>query len=152
MVTGGGFSLLSEAVYLGKPVLSIPLRGQFEQLMNARYLERDGYGICAERGGRAGPSARSSTGSPVRAGAGRLQQDGNAVRCETIERLRGGSGRGRPRDVRRGAARGEEAAREARRAGPARSRRRRRRRDLVRPIADLPALWPDDLPGAETAS
>ena len=41
VVTGGGFSLLSEAVYLGKPVLSIPLRGQFEQLMNARYLERD---------------------------------------------------------------------------------------------------------------
>ena len=27
VVTGGGFSLLSEAVYLGKPVLSIPLRG-----------------------------------------------------------------------------------------------------------------------------
>ena len=47
VVTGGGFSLLSEAVYLGKPVLSIPLRGQFEQLMNARYLERNGFGTCA---------------------------------------------------------------------------------------------------------
>ena len=47
VVTGGGFSLLSEAVYLGKPVLSVPLRGQFEQLMNARYLEREGFGICA---------------------------------------------------------------------------------------------------------
>jgi uncharacterized protein (TIGR00661 family) len=47
VVTGGGFSLLSEAVYLGKPVLSIPLRGQFEQLMNARYLERNRYGVCA---------------------------------------------------------------------------------------------------------
>ena len=47
VVTGGGFSLLSEAVYLGKPVLSVPLRGQFEQLMNARYLERAGFGLCA---------------------------------------------------------------------------------------------------------
>jgi uncharacterized protein (TIGR00661 family) len=47
VVTGGGFSLLSEAVYLGKPVLSVPLKGQFEQLMNARYLEREGYGTCA---------------------------------------------------------------------------------------------------------
>jgi uncharacterized protein (TIGR00661 family) len=49
VVAGGGFSLLSEAVYLGKPILSVPLRGQFEQLMNARYVERLGYGVCAER-------------------------------------------------------------------------------------------------------
>jgi uncharacterized protein (TIGR00661 family) len=47
VVAGGGFSLLSEAVYLGKPILSIPLRGQFEQTMNARYTERLGYGLCA---------------------------------------------------------------------------------------------------------
>src|SRR5262249_40416467 len=47
VVTGGGFSLLSEAVYLGKPVLSVPLQGQFEQLMNARYLHREGFGMCA---------------------------------------------------------------------------------------------------------
>ena len=49
VIAGGGFSLLSEAVYLGKPVLSVPLRGQFEQLMNARYLARLGYGVCAPR-------------------------------------------------------------------------------------------------------
>jgi uncharacterized protein (TIGR00661 family) len=47
VVAGGGFSLLSEAVYLGKPVLSVPLHGQFEQLMNARYLQREGFGMCA---------------------------------------------------------------------------------------------------------
>jgi len=47
VITGGGFSLLSEAVYLGKPTLAMPLKGQFEQLMNARYLERLGYGTCA---------------------------------------------------------------------------------------------------------
>ncbi|MGI8462554.1 MAG: glycosyltransferase family protein [Solirubrobacterales bacterium] len=47
VVTGGGFSLLSEAVYLRKPVLAVPLHGQFEQLMNARYLERNHFGACA---------------------------------------------------------------------------------------------------------
>ena len=49
VITGGGFSLLSEAIALRKPVLSLPLRGQFEQTMNARYLERAGFGHCAER-------------------------------------------------------------------------------------------------------
>jgi uncharacterized protein (TIGR00661 family) len=47
VVAGGGFSLLSEAVYLGKPTLAVPLHGQFEQLMNARYLERERFGMCA---------------------------------------------------------------------------------------------------------
>jgi uncharacterized protein (TIGR00661 family) len=47
VVAGGGFSLMSEAVYLGKPLLAVPLRGQFEQLMNARYLQREGFGMCA---------------------------------------------------------------------------------------------------------
>ena len=43
-VAGGGFSFLSEAVHLGVPVLSVPLRGQFEQGLNARWIERLGYG------------------------------------------------------------------------------------------------------------
>jgi len=47
VVAGGGFSLMSEAVYLGKPMLALPLAGQFEQHMNACYLEREGYGLAA---------------------------------------------------------------------------------------------------------
>jgi uncharacterized protein (TIGR00661 family) len=47
VVAGGGFSLMSESVYLGKPMLAMPLLGQFEQLMNSRYLEREGYGVSA---------------------------------------------------------------------------------------------------------
>ena len=61
VITGGGFSLLSEAVYLGKPVLSVPLRGQFEQLMNARYLEREGFGLCAPADRHADRCRPSST-------------------------------------------------------------------------------------------
>ncbi|MFH0900756.1 MAG: MJ1255/VC2487 family glycosyltransferase [Pseudomonadota bacterium] len=44
VVSGGGFSLLSEAVYLGKPILSVPIKNQFEQLLNALYVEKLGYG------------------------------------------------------------------------------------------------------------
>jgi uncharacterized protein (TIGR00661 family) len=48
VVAGGGFTLMSECVYLHKPLLASPIRGQFEQLLNALYLEREGYGRHAE--------------------------------------------------------------------------------------------------------
>jgi uncharacterized protein (TIGR00661 family) len=44
VITGGGYSLMGEAVFLGKPVYSIPLVGQFEQTLNALYLQKLGYG------------------------------------------------------------------------------------------------------------
>jgi uncharacterized protein (TIGR00661 family) len=47
VIAGGGFSLLSECVYLRKPVLSIPVAGQFEQTLNARYLQRLDFGVYA---------------------------------------------------------------------------------------------------------
>ena len=49
VVTNGGLSLMHEAIYLGKPILSVPVRNQFEQEMNARYLEQYGYGLAAPR-------------------------------------------------------------------------------------------------------
>ena len=48
VLANGGFSLMSEAVHLRVPMLSVPFRGQFEQVMNARWLRRLGYGDCAE--------------------------------------------------------------------------------------------------------
>jgi len=48
VIAGGGFTLMGEAVYLHKPMLAVPLGGQFEQVLNARYLEHEGYGRCAE--------------------------------------------------------------------------------------------------------
>jgi uncharacterized protein (TIGR00661 family) len=47
VIAGGGFTLLGEAVYLKKPVLAVPVQGQFEQYLNARYIEKLGYGRCA---------------------------------------------------------------------------------------------------------
>jgi uncharacterized protein (TIGR00661 family) len=48
VVAGGGYTLMSEAVYLHKPMLSLPVKGQFEQTLNALYLEKLGYGRHAE--------------------------------------------------------------------------------------------------------
>lgn len=47
VVAGGGYTLMGEAVYLRKPVLSLPVEGQFEQVINALYLEKLGYGMHA---------------------------------------------------------------------------------------------------------
>ena len=48
VIAGGGFTLMGEAVYLRKPMLAVPLARQFEQVLNARYLELEGYGKQAE--------------------------------------------------------------------------------------------------------
>ncbi len=48
VVGGGGYTLMSEAVYLRKPMLSVPIGGQFEQVLNALYLEQLNYGAYAK--------------------------------------------------------------------------------------------------------
>lgn len=44
VITNGGFSLITEALQLEKPVLSIPVNKQYEQILNAMFVERLGYG------------------------------------------------------------------------------------------------------------
>ncbi len=40
-----GFTLMTEALYLRKPYLALPMTGQFEQAINAVFLDRLGYGM-----------------------------------------------------------------------------------------------------------
>jgi uncharacterized protein (TIGR00661 family) len=44
VVANAGFSLVTEALHLGKPYLAVPVRHQFEQVFNAYWLEKSGYG------------------------------------------------------------------------------------------------------------
>lgn len=44
VVTNGGFSLISEAVFLRKPICAIPIPAQFEQWLNAAEVAHLGYG------------------------------------------------------------------------------------------------------------
>jgi uncharacterized protein (TIGR00661 family) len=51
VLTNGGYTLMSEALYLGKPVFSLPVAWQFEQWLNAHYLQNLGYGtMCDDLG------------------------------------------------------------------------------------------------------
>ena len=53
VVSTAGFTLLSEALHLGKPVLALPNRGFFEQALNALALEDAGRGEALQRDVRA---------------------------------------------------------------------------------------------------
>jgi len=48
IVANSGFSLVTEALHLGKPYLAVPVSHQFEQIFNAYWLEKSGYGACWE--------------------------------------------------------------------------------------------------------
>jgi uncharacterized protein (TIGR00661 family) len=49
VILNGGFTLMSEAIFLGKPVLSNPIAGQYEQILNSIMLESEGYGMKADK-------------------------------------------------------------------------------------------------------
>jgi UDP:flavonoid glycosyltransferase YjiC (YdhE family) len=89
-VTNGGLSLIGEAVYLGKPVYSVPVQHQFEQVMNARYLEGLGYGLAADVVDhdvlRLFLSENDKFAQRVREHA----QDGNAALFEAVDDILGG--------------------------------------------------------------
>ncbi len=44
IIANAGFSLVSEALHLGKPYLAFPVKHQFEQIFNAYYLDKTGFG------------------------------------------------------------------------------------------------------------
>jgi uncharacterized protein (TIGR00661 family) len=45
VLANSGFSLISEALHLRKPYLAWPLKRQFEQVFNAYYIQKMGYGV-----------------------------------------------------------------------------------------------------------
>ena len=49
VIANAGFSLVSEALHLGKPYLAVPVQNQFEQTFNAYYVGKIGYGAFWEK-------------------------------------------------------------------------------------------------------
>ena len=87
VVGSAGYSLMSEAVYLRKPMLALPLAGQFEQEMNARYLERLGFGTAASTLDEAALERfleRESVHEQALAG---YEQDGNSEALAAVDGL-----------------------------------------------------------------
>jgi uncharacterized protein (TIGR00661 family) len=100
VVAGGGFSLLSEAVYLGKPILSVPLHGQFEQVMNARYVQRLEYGLYADQVTEEVLSEFIRRLPEFESALGRYEQDGNAHTLDTIAERAAAAAAAEPRELR----------------------------------------------------
>src|SRR5579872_3097661 len=48
ILANSGFSLVTEALHLGKPYLAVPVTHQFEQIFNAYWLQKSGYGAYWE--------------------------------------------------------------------------------------------------------
>jgi len=48
IIANAGFSLVTEALHLAKPYLAIPVKHQFEQIFNAYWLDKMGYGAYWE--------------------------------------------------------------------------------------------------------
>ncbi len=89
VVATAGFSLMSEAVYLRKPMLALPLTGQFEQEMNARYLEQLGYGTASAALDERALEHFLEREPRIAEMLAGYRQDGNRVALETIDRFVG---------------------------------------------------------------
>jgi uncharacterized protein (TIGR00661 family) len=88
VIAGGGFTLMGECVYLHKPMLAVPVGGQFEQILNARYLEREGFGRFAKS--LEDPSVVTDFLAAVPGCEEKLkryQQDGNKLLLDQVDHL-----------------------------------------------------------------
>jgi uncharacterized protein (TIGR00661 family) len=98
VIAGGGFSLLSEAVYLGKPILSVPIRRQFEQTLNALYVEKLGYGRYVKHLDAPAIGEWLERNDEFAAQVSQHQQDGNRELFAALDRLLGVIQRGERQD------------------------------------------------------
>lgn len=87
VITGGGFTLMGEAVYLGKPVYSIPIVKHFEQIVSARYLELLGYGEHHEEVSREALDAFLGRVDGYAEALQRHTQDGNRALLAKLDQL-----------------------------------------------------------------
>jgi uncharacterized protein (TIGR00661 family) len=95
VVGSAGYSLMSEAVYLRKPMLALPLAHQFEQEMNARYLERLGFGTAAAALDEPALERFLDREPGHEQALGAYEQDGNTEALATIQGLVDELARGR---------------------------------------------------------
>jgi uncharacterized protein (TIGR00661 family) len=87
VISNGGFTLLGEAVVLRRPVLSVPVGGQFEQVVNARYIAREGYGMAADEVTAPVLGAFLERTPEFRRHLARHAQDGNRVLLGKLDAL-----------------------------------------------------------------
>jgi uncharacterized protein (TIGR00661 family) len=85
VIAGGGFSLMGECVFLGRPLLSVPLAGQFEQVLNAGWLQHLGYGLRRDHIERADVAELLQRSDELAQTLAAHQQDGNGVLMAALD-------------------------------------------------------------------
>ncbi|MCA9580776.1 MAG: teichoic acid biosynthesis protein [Myxococcales bacterium] len=85
VVASAGFTLMGECVYLHKPLLAIPVAGQFEQVINARYLAREGYGHTATQANADSLRTFINAIPACESALAVYRQDGNTMLFRTLD-------------------------------------------------------------------
>ncbi|MFI5299954.1 MAG: glycosyltransferase family protein [Polyangiales bacterium] len=103
VISNGGLSLLNEAVSLHKPVFSVPVRKQYEQVLNSWYLDALGYGRRAGTINEADLRAFAADVPKHAKALESFQHDSNAKLFATVEKVLGDfEGEAFHREVHRG--------------------------------------------------
>ena len=90
VIGSSGMSLLGEALALGKPVFTVPVRGQYEQVLNACYLRACEYGVFEETLSSGAVSRFLANLDTFRTRIqASPQHDGNRLLYATLDRLFG---------------------------------------------------------------
>ncbi len=92
VVASAGFTLMGEAVYLRRPMLAVPVAGQFEQVLNARYLQRLGFGLAADEITRARLGQFIEALPELERNLGLYRQEGNRHLLEGLARTLAAAG------------------------------------------------------------
>ena len=87
VIGGGGFTLMTESIYLQKPLLAFPIKGQFEQELNASYLQGMGFGERLSELSAPQIEGFLSRTESYRSNLQAVRHDGNAELFATLEGL-----------------------------------------------------------------
>jgi uncharacterized protein (TIGR00661 family) len=99
VVASAGFTLMGEAVYLHKPMLAEPVAGQFEQILNARYLQKAGYGLGTDNITEPALAEFLARTPEFERNLSRYSQDGNKDLLTNLESVLGAAASGIPAEA-----------------------------------------------------
>ncbi|MEQ1571014.1 MAG: glycosyltransferase family protein [Myxococcota bacterium] len=97
VIANGGLSLMGEAVHLHVPMMSIPIAGQFEQELNARWLAELGYGMWSPSFEPAAIALFLGGLSAFSEALERFEPRGNEMLVAAVDELLARVARGEPR-------------------------------------------------------
>lgn len=87
VIGNAGFTLMTESLYLHKPYCAFPVKHQFEQLINAYYLEKYNYGTYMEEVTVEGISGFLKNIEKYKKALSTYKQDGNKEFFDTLKNV-----------------------------------------------------------------